>query len=258
MKTKNLFVIIINLLITFLLITNVYAEENQSATVNLTRSSKEPIKVGEEIIIDVDITVNGFEGIAEFLANVTYDKEVLEYKEVLLQNDWNLINSNGKVYIEQKDVKDSKGKICSLKFVLLKEAKNTTIKLENIDAAGLSGSINSLDGNVNEPAILLDIERGTVTQSNNQINNINNNGSNNNTSNNNVSTNNDNSNNANVNSNNSKNNFVSSKTNSNNEKNKENDHETIFIIVGVVAVVAIISAIVVIIFLRLKKTNNNT
>ena len=46
----------------------------------------------------------------------------------------------------------SKGKLCTLKFKVLKE-ENTTIQLSEIDACGDDGDVYYEDGNVNSPSV---------------------------------------------------------------------------------------------------------
>ena len=254
MKIKKIvLVLILYLLVMLLTINNIYASQGNSAIVKLNRNNTSPIKVGDEIAIDVDISVTGFQGIIEFLADVEYDKEVLEYTDVVLQEDWNLISSNEKVYIEQRDMKDSQGKICSLKFKVLKETKDTTIKLNGIDAAGVSGSVYWLDGNVDIPSITLNFANGSFTnqsskeqsssnESNNQINNQSNRNSQSNKTDETKA----------YNENKNLNNNIRKETSNASTESKSNNTKKIYFVVGIVLTTAIIIAIGVILFIKCK------
>lgn len=156
MKLNKVFVIVV-LMLTFALsiFTNVYAQENMRGTVELVLEDPSSYKVGEEIIVNVSINVTGFDGILLFYADVNYDKTVLKYEGVNPSAGWVLTSEDENVYIEKSNTKDATGKICSLKFKVLKDTQDTTIKLESIDASGANGSVHYLYENVNSPSLVI-------------------------------------------------------------------------------------------------------
>lgn len=156
MKLNKVFVIVV-LMLTFTLsiFTNVYAEEDMRGTVELSLENSSSYKVGEEIIVNVSINVTGFEGILFFYADVNYDNTVLKYEGVTPASKWNVVNQDENVYLEKSDTENVTGKICSLKFKVLKDVTDTTIKLESIDASGTNGSVHYLYENVNSPSLVI-------------------------------------------------------------------------------------------------------
>lgn len=137
----------------------VYGSTNESGKVSLkqtTTVARGSYKQGDEIQISISVSVKGMDGINMFLGVLDYDKNLLEYQGVLLNSEWSLISSDEQVYIERKDVKDSVGTICKMKFKVVKEFTETKVKLENIDAASIKGQgIHYLYENVNSPSITI-------------------------------------------------------------------------------------------------------
>lgn len=255
MKIKNLLIaLILSITMLFTFISNMYAAQNEDAKVNLKVNNSSTIKKGDEIIVDVEISITGFDGIVEFLADVVYDKDVLEYKDVIVQDGWSLNSSDGKVYIEKADMKEAQGKICSLKFIAKKQSKDTTITLENIDASGIEKSVYWADETVNTPALTINMETGEANQTSNsgtysQLGNTNTqNNSNNKEDNNQQSTNNKQDNNQNKNSKNETN-----KKQNDTKTQKTNNSERTFAIIGAIIIVAILIAIGVILVIRYLK-----
>lgn len=139
---------------------NVYASSNASGVVTLKESSARAegaYKVGDEIRVSVSVAVKGMDGINTFLADVLgYDRNLLKYTGITLKEDWRLISDNGKVFIEKQDLGNDIGKLCELKFKVIKEFKETKIYIDNIDASSGNGTnIHYLDGNVNSPSITI-------------------------------------------------------------------------------------------------------
>ena len=152
MKLKKvLATLMVALLLLLSICTNVYAE-GETATVTLSEDSSSVFKVGQTVKINVDISVSGFDGVFEFLADLRYDKDVLKYTGLTTADGWRVNRED--VYIERADQVDTKGRLCTLNFEVLK-AEETTIKLLHTDASGNSGAVLYLSKNVNEPSITL-------------------------------------------------------------------------------------------------------
>lgn len=139
---------------------NVYASSNASGVFTLKEASAKATgtyKVGDEITVSVSVAVKEMDGINIILANVLgYDKDLLEYKGITLRKDWVVISDKGKIFIERVDLESDKGKLCELKFKVIKEFKETKIYLDKIDATSGDGiNIHYLDGNVNSPSIII-------------------------------------------------------------------------------------------------------
>lgn len=139
---------------------NVYASSNASGVFTLKETSAKATntyKVGDEITVSVSVAVKGMDGINTFLADVLgYDRNLLKYTGITLKEDWRLISDNGKVFIEKQDLGNDIGKLCELKFKVIKEFKETKIYIYNIDASSGNGTnIHYLDGNVNSPSITI-------------------------------------------------------------------------------------------------------
>lgn len=139
---------------------NVYASSNASGVFTLKETSAKATntyKVGDEITVSVSVAVKGMDGINTFLADVLgYDRNLLKYTGITLKEDWRLISDNGKVFIEKQDLGNDIGKLCELKFKVIKEFKETKIYIDNIDASSGNGTnIHYLDGNVNSPSITI-------------------------------------------------------------------------------------------------------
>lgn len=133
--------------------TNVYAEDI-SGVVTVTKTSDSSYEVGSEIILNVSIDFTGMDGVNVFYADVNYNKEIFKYEGVInIKSGWTVLNQSDNVYIEERTGKDEKGQLCQLKFKVLKNDVDATIKLESINAAGRQGEVHYLYDNVNEPEI---------------------------------------------------------------------------------------------------------
>ena len=138
--------------------TSVFASTNASGIVTLKEVSTKAegsYKVGDEIVINVSIAVKGMDGINMFLAGVLdYNKNLLEYKGVVLSSEWSLISDKNQIFIERRDLKDSTGTICKMKFKVIKEFTETSVGLKEIDASSIdSTNLLYIYGNVNSPNI---------------------------------------------------------------------------------------------------------
>lgn len=171
MKSKKLiltFTLIVSIILTSFSV--VYGGTNESGKVSLkqtTTVAEGSYKQGDEIEISISVSVKGMDGINMFLGVLDYNKNLLEYQGVLLNSEWSLISSDEQVYIERKDIKDSVGTICKMKFKVLKEFTETKIRLENIDAASIKGQgIHYLYENVNSPSITIKAKAVQTMQAN--------------------------------------------------------------------------------------------
>lgn len=157
---KIIFIIILMVLTMFLISTKVHAAE--SGTINLSLDSASSYTRGGTVIINVDLSVSGFDGVIEFLADVKYDSNVLKYTGINVTENWSVSSKKDVVYIENENMQDSSGRLCQLKFEVLSESPSTTVELANIDASGVSGKIHYLLSNVNTPSITFKTEKGNT------------------------------------------------------------------------------------------------
>lgn len=146
--------IILFLIIAFVILINNYAnatmEQNMEVSLKL---DKQEYKIGDEVLVDIMIdNIQGFSGINLFVASKVYDSECLEYKGISTQGDWKLEGDHTNFLLMKEEGELKKGKLCTLKFKVLKEV-NTTVKLSEIDACGDDGDVYFEDGNVNEPSV---------------------------------------------------------------------------------------------------------
>ena len=148
----------------FLNINCVNATVEQNMQVSLKLDKKE-YKIGDEILVDVIIdNIEGFSGINLFVAGKTYDSECLEYKGIITNNDWELEGDQVKILLMKREGELKKGKLCTLKFKVLKDI-NTTVQLTEVDACGDDGDVYYEDGNVNSPSV--EITFSEVSQNSN-------------------------------------------------------------------------------------------
>lgn len=141
-----------------------YANATQGNSMEVSLRSNG--KSGNDIYIDVYIEeIKGFSGINTFIAKKVYDNEVLKYIETTTQNDnWEIVGDDGNIVLRKMNGEDfEKGKLCTLKFKVLKN-EETTIKLEEIDACNNEKDVYWEDGNVNSP--LIKINMNNISQSN--------------------------------------------------------------------------------------------
>ncbi len=167
-KLCIIMLLVVSIILSFCI--NVYAED-EKGTVTLKDLGSGTYKVGDEIKISVSLDVTGFDGVIEFLAKVEYDKNVLEYVEVLPGNGWRVIDANDQIYVERPNMDDSKGVVGTLVFKVKAAANTTTIKVADIDSSGNSGSILWVMENVSDASItigpLLPADAETQENSNN-------------------------------------------------------------------------------------------
>lgn len=143
------------------------AAEGQSMQLSLKVDNKN-YKIGDEILVDVYIdNIKGFSGINTFIAKKNYNSECLEYIETVPEENWKVEGDAEKVLLRKMEGEDlSKGKLCTLKFKVLKN-ENTTMQLTEVDACSGEGDVYFEDKNVNEPSIEINFSE-TSTNSNNQ------------------------------------------------------------------------------------------
>ena len=136
----------------------VYASSNPSGVITLSEVSSKPegsYKVGDEVVIQLSIAVKEMDGVNILLADVLgYDSNVLKYNGVKLRDGWSLITDNGVFFIERRDLDNDVGKLCELKFKVIKEFEETTIYMDKFDISSGDGTnIHYLDGTINSPSI---------------------------------------------------------------------------------------------------------
>lgn len=137
----------------------VYANSDASGELTLKQTSsiaQGTYKPEEEITISVSISVKGVDGINMFLADIEYDKNLLQYEGVILNSEWSLIADDDQIFIERNDLEDSAGTICKIKFKVINEFNETTIGLKHIDASSINSvGLHYLYENINSPSITI-------------------------------------------------------------------------------------------------------
>lgn len=168
MNIKKITTILFLVTILLFSITNyINAAEGQSMQLSLKVDNKS-YKIGDEILVDVYIdSIEGFSGINTFIAKKFYDNECLEYVETIPKENWKVAGDAEKVLLRKMEGEDlSKGKLCTLKFKVLKDEK-TIVQLSEVDACNDEGDVYFEDKNVNEPSIEINFSE-TSNNMNNQ------------------------------------------------------------------------------------------
>ena len=169
MNIKKVIEILVLLIIfMFFIINYTYEVEGQSMEYSIKLDKRE-YKKGDEILIDVYVEeTEGFSGISIFTAKKVYNAECLEYIGTTTIDGWKVVADAINVLIRKMEGEDvSKGKLCTLKFKVLKEV-NTTVQLSEIDACGDDGDVYYEDGNVNEPSVEINFSEITQNASENK------------------------------------------------------------------------------------------
>lgn len=133
-------------------ITVVNADEGHSATFSLTTTNTN-VKVGDEVSINLNLdSTTGFTGITKFVAHKVFDPTIFEYLGTTGQNGWDLKGDAVNIVLVNQE-NFSSGTICVLKFKVLKEVNDATIKMDELDATGDDGDVYFEDNNVNTPEV---------------------------------------------------------------------------------------------------------
>lgn len=166
MKLKKIITVLFLVTTLILSITNyTNAAEGHSMEMSL-KFDKNENKIGDEILIDVYINqIKDFSGINTFTAKKVYDTECLEYLGTNPMPGWEVVGDATNVVIRKMEGENiKKGKLCTLKFKVLKDI-NTTVQLTEVDACGDDGDVYYEDGNVNSPSV--EITFSEVSQNSN-------------------------------------------------------------------------------------------
>ena len=163
MKLKKVIsIIFLIVFLAFFTVSYTNAVEGQSMELSLAIESRE-YQVGDIISVNVYIDeITGFSGINTFVAKKEYDSETLEYIETIVSSDnWELVGDGSKIVLRKMEGEDlSKGKLCTIKYKVLKK-ENTTVQLSEVDACNDDGDVYYEDGNVNSPSIEVVFEKTT-------------------------------------------------------------------------------------------------
>lgn len=161
MKLKKIIsVIFLTIFLVFFTISYTNAAEGQSMKLSLSLENEE-YQIGNIISVDVYIDeITGFSGINTFAAKKDYDSESLEYVGTIVANsNWEVVGDSIKFVLRRMEGEDlAKGKLCTMKFKVLKN-ENTTVQLSQVDACNDEGDVYYEDGNVNSPSVELNFEK---------------------------------------------------------------------------------------------------
>ena len=158
---KVLLTVILAMVIALTAVTTVRAAEDGgvSGTLTLTQSSTpspEKYKVGDEIVIDISLSVVGMEGVVEFSAEtLEYDTTLLKYKGIEPRTGWSINSESDPIYIVSKDVEaDVSGVLGKLKFEVIKEFETTEVKVGDIDSSDHDGNnLHYAEENINDAVV---------------------------------------------------------------------------------------------------------
>lgn len=145
-STILIMTILLEIILPIISINEVKADSSDKIQITLSSTATEIKKgVNGDNFIDVDFSCNlsKNQGIDELFATVFYDKNILEYIDMDVENNFRNSNNNNNYpgEIELSFERDSKfgqdsGLIAKFKFKVLKDAPSTKVRIGNIDENG--------------------------------------------------------------------------------------------------------------------------
>lgn len=150
------------LLVLVVLIANITIvnADTYRGTFNLTTENTN-VKVGDEVTVTLSIgNINGLK-ITSFAAKKVFDPTIFEYLGTTGKSGWEVKGDQTNIVL-RNEAGSAEGTMAELKFKVLKEVEDTTIKLAEIDASGKEGGdFYWEDDNVNEPFVQFKVTTNT-------------------------------------------------------------------------------------------------